>query len=483
MVKRLLVLLLCSVFTLSRAQTVIHSPEQAIPYGISNIDVMGYASTGLLVREWGKNTEFIECFKDDLSTRWKKELIITDRNSRIEDVVLHNDTIIAFYSHYSKGHRILRMNVYNASLNLLTNAHTIDTINSGYSYDEFDVFTTASFQRDYVNTYFTKSDFERTPVLYQHAVLNSAKTQAKSSAVVSNLQQPDLIDVIALGYNHNAYVLGEYETKNFQNDFIYPALAVLINNNGVITQKLIRSPDVLFGEPIIKRDIIRNKLILCGMYSDNPGVKAAGTYYINLLTQDTMPYQIQFLPFTEAFVTNLIGNQQLKKNDGVTNFKPTDLLVKKDGGIIMLTESQWRSTEYIGAPGMGAFGVNNSMLITYFHYNDILAFAFDSIGSAQWYQVLRKRQSSDNDNGFYLGFSLFTGPDNMYLFYNDRVLSQQTLSAYIIDTNGNNRREEIFDNNKKNTAPIPKMSKQISLQEFVIPSFRRGYFQLIKIVF
>lgn len=442
---------------------------------------MGYCSSGLLVREWGKNAHYIECFKSDLSTRWKKELLFTERNIHVENVLLHNDTIIALYSQYSKGYRILKANVYNASLNLLLNSQVIDTINYNYAADDFEVNTATTFNRDFVNGYYAKSDFNRVPIIYQVAFTNNIQIKGRSQIAVSQLKQPELIEAVALGYNYNVYVVGDFQTRNFQNDFPFTALSIVTNNNGSSSQQLIETNGMLLGTPLVKQDVIRDKLLICGLYAETAGLKASGTYYISVSLSNNLAYNIQFLPFTESFIANLSGTQQIKKNDGVINFKPTHMLVKKDGGILLFTESQWRSTEYIGSPGVGAFGISNTMLVTYFHFNDILVFSIDSTGAAKWYQVLRKKQSSDNDNGFYLSFGIYTGADKIYLFYNDRVLSQLTLSAYILDTEGNNRREEFFDNNKKNLSPIPKMSKQVSIDEFVIPSFRRGFFQLIKI--
>lgn len=459
------------------------SPPQTLPYGINNLDVLGYASSGLLVREWGKNSNYIECFKNDLTSRWKKELIFTERNIHLESVLLQNDTLIALYSQYSKGYRILKMNAYNASLNLVQNSRLLDTINNNYSYDDFDVLTNTTYQRDFVNAYYSKSDFSRNPIIYQYAFTNNLAVTAKCQIAINQLKQPDIIDAVAIGFNYNVYVVGEYQSRNNQNDFYYSALSIATNNNGASSQQLIDAKGMLLGKPLIKQDVLRDKLIICGLYADNVGVKATGTYYISVALDEALAYTIQFLPFTEAFIANLSGTQQIKKSDGVINFKPTHMLIKKDGGILFFTESQWRSTEYIGSPGIGAFGVSNSMLVTYFHYNEIIAFSLDSTGAATWYQILRKRQASDNDNGFYLSYGIFTGADNVYLFYNDRVLSQQTLSAYLLDIDGNNRREEFFDNNKKNLSPIPKMSKQVSIDEYVIPSFRRGFFQLVKITF
>ncbi len=455
---------------------------QSLPYGINNIDALGYTSNGLLVHEWGKNLHYIECFRSDMTSTWKKELLINDRNYRVENVVLQDDTLIALYSQYSKGYRILKMNVYNASLNLILNSQVIDTINSGYSYNDFDVSTVTDYDHEYINAYYTKTDFDRNPIIYQYAFNNTFSVKANSSASVNVLKSPELIDAVALGFNYNAFVIGDFQNRNFQNNFNYSSFAVLTNNNGMIAQQNISANGMLLGEPLIKKDNIRNKLLISGFYAENAGVKASGTYFVSISLDEGLLYQIQFLPFTDSFIANVIGSQQLKKNDGVMNFIPVSLLVKKDGGIILLTESQWRSTEYIGAPGIGAFGASSSMLVTYFHNDDILAFSFDSMGAASWYQVLRKRQSSDNDNGFYLSFGVFTGAATIYLLYNDRVLNQQTLSAYVLDMDGNNRRDEILDINKKSISPIPKMCKQISLNEFVIPSFRRGYFQLIKIV-
>lgn len=475
----ILVILGCSTYI--SAQSIVYSPPQTLPYGINNINVLGYSSSGLLVREWGRNAHYIECFKSDLTSRWKKELVFVERNVHVEDVLLQNDTLIALYSHYSRGYRILKINIYNSSLNIIQSGRVIDTINYNYDNDDFVVMATTTFDRNFINVYYAKSDFDRNPIIYQCAFSNNLNDIFKSQAAVNQLKQPDLAEGIALGFNHNLFVTGDFVSKNYQNDFIYSALNILINQNGNISQQHIDAGNVLLGKPLLKRDLLRDRVVLCGLYAESAGVRAAGTYYLSVSLESGLPFNLQFLPFTETFIANLAGTQQVKKSDGVNNFKPTHLLVKKDGGVIFFTESQWRSTEYIGSPGIGAFGISNTMLVTYFHFNEIIAFSLDSTGAASWYQILRKKQASDNDNGFYLSYGLFTGADKIYLFYNDRVLSQQTLSAYVIDTDGNNRREEFFDSNKKNLSPIPKMSKQISLDEFVIPSFRRGFFQLIKI--
>ena len=108
-------------------------------------------------------------------------------------------------------------------------------------------------------------------------------------------------------------------------------------------------------------------------------------------------------------------------------------------GTILITEQQDESSETIGSNSFGAMNITPVTVINYFHYNDIVVFSLDSTGAADWFQTLRKKQTSDNDFGYYLSYGLMIGPQSLFLFYNDVVSSQHRLSMYELKINSDNK--------------------------------------------
>jgi hypothetical protein len=120
-------------------------------------------------------------------------------------------------------------------------------------------------------------------------------------------------------------------------------------------------------------------------------------------------------------------------------------------------------------------------MVNIYHYNDIILFYFNSDGSFNKYEIIRKKQATENDNGSYSSFSAISTGLDLKIFFVDDLLIKNDFIEESIDDNINISRKVLLNQNDKNLMMIPKMAVQTQVNELVLPSYRNNDFRLIKI--
>jgi hypothetical protein len=469
---------LSCVFSLAsvHAQDLEYSLPQALPFGVNAAYVLGKNSEGILVRLSGRSHESIQCYDaQSLSLKWKKDIVLSEKNGLVEETFLAGDSVIVFYSVYLKGKQVLKVNLYSPRLNALRTSWPLDTASSllgeGSSYRY-----TANTQRTHFMVYTGTDDFSRAREI-RYVVVNRNLQNVTSGRVDANqLHQPDLLDGFVDDNGDAWFMCGDGRARNYNNSFNYTTVSMFHN----MQHTIIFNEGKLLTEPLFRFDAANKAWVLTGLYSDKPGHEAIGTYFMRSSLQDTTVTSRLFLPFTSEFIDNVLGQT---KKAGFRDHVPTDMVVKRDGGVIFVTESQSEYSETLSTSRLNTMGSGPSMVTEHFYYNDLVVFCTDSNGAALWSQVLRKKQQSDNDGGYYLSYGLLVAPRALWLIYNDRVAGENNLSAYAVSGTGENKRTALVSADRKSLAPVPAQAKQISANALVLPSLRKGFFQLIKITF
>ncbi|HZG01579.1 MAG TPA: hypothetical protein VEY71_11275 [Chitinophagales bacterium] len=464
-------LLLASV----QAQELEYSLPQALPYGVNASFVLGQNSEGILVHLSGRSHESIQCYDPtSLALKWKKDIAVAEKSATVEKVFLAGDSLMAFYTVYQKGSNVLKANLYSPRLNLLRNAVAVDTASALLGEGSTYRFRSSTL-RSHVLVY-TGDEFSRKREI-RYAVFNAGLQTVRAGRVdASRLHQPDLINGYVTDHGDAWFLCGDGRARNFNNAYLYTTIGLFHNDRYIETS----SEGRLLSDPLFRFDMHNNAWVVAGLFSTKPGNEAHGTYFMRGALTDTVIHASLFLPFTEDFLTN-IGQQN--KRAGFRDFVPTDMVVKRDGGVIFVTESQSEYSETLSSTRMSTMGSGPGLVTNHFYYNDLVVFATDSNGAALWSQVLRKKQQSDNDGGYYLSYGLLVGPRELWMVYNDRVSGENNLSAYAVSGTGENKRTALVSTDRKSLAPVPAQGKQIAANALVLPSLRKGFFQLIKITF
>ena len=94
---------------------------------------------------------------------------------------------------------------------------------------------------------------------------------------------------------------------------------------------------------------------------------------------------------------------------------------------------------------------------------------------------MRKKQQSEDDNGFNSSFAFMNEKDRVHLLYLDEISPSGTVNEYKMSSKGNADRMVLFSQEDKDILLIPKLSKQVAPNELVIPSVKAGVFRLVRV--
>lgn len=199
------------------------------------------------------------------------------------------------------------------------------------------------------------------------------------------------------------------------------------------------------------------------------------------------------------------GNFKLAFND----FFIRNILLKKDGGYLITAEDYssqtsgnntgWNRYDYLyGSPFMNSYNYYyynpsylgyyrpynrfNSNQTTRYYYDNILLLNVDKTGKVEWGKVINKEQYAD-DNDNFLSFSIFNTGSEIHFLYNliekrDKLLTDNTVSA-----NGQLKRNPTIKSLDKGFEFMPKLGKQISSRQIIVPCLLRNQVCFAKIDF
>ena len=107
--------------------------------------------------------------------------------------------------------------------------------------------------------------------------------------------------------------------------------------------------------------------------------------------------------------------------------------------------------------------------------------SIDGNGNLDWSEVLHKKQYSHDDDGVFSSFFLFKNPSRLRLVYNDEISSENTVSEYVVQSDGQYQRKSVLSTEYVRLQLRFKDAIQISSNAFVVPSQRSLRLNLVKI--
>ena len=468
-----------------RAQDVMISAPQKITPGISKVEVLGRSSEGILVRHVMKEEDHIIAFYDNMQQRWRKAIPHREKNAVTQEVIAYEDSLLFFYYFTQKGITLLQG--YKTTLKMESPSKSIfcDTLarNQMNPVPLPDFITTPD--KQLILCYYVDPNFRNTHIVHLLCFNKNIRKLWEVNLKVEDFQDPEVISAVMDSAGNVTVVTGNRIERSFSNDFPFTALGIYtVRDRGLqIRKNMIKEPNTFFSACEARPDLQNGNIIMAGMYASETGSKSSGIYFMSFNPVADSLYVKSYCAHTNEFLTQLSGNNPPKKNDGFWDFKPTELIVRRDGGAIFVAESQSVNSESYSNPSVGGFGISSGFSINYFHYNDLVVVSFREDGFAEWKQVLHKKQVTESDGGFFSSIATVIAPAQIHFVYNDVINGQSVVANYSIDATGNQSRNEMFGADRKGVMPVPKSSKQISANELLMPSFRKNYLQFIKITF
>ncbi|MCS6790686.1 MAG: hypothetical protein NZ580_06875 [Bacteroidia bacterium] len=118
---------------------------------------------------------------------------------------------------------------------------------------------------------------------------------------------------------------------------------------------------------------------------------------------------IRQTPLPTEVLQRFLSEKQIARGRGIPDLFLDHLIPRGDGGMLLIGEQFYITTSTF-RDFYGFWYTQET-----YHYEDIVIFAIDSVGSLEWFRVIPKAQVGTSDHE--LSYSLLVGPEKLYFFY------------------------------------------------------------------
>ena len=262
----------------------------------------------------------------------------------------------------------------------------------------------------------------------------------------------------------------------------------------------------LIQDPLIKIDNLnKNYIVNTFSYKKNGGnVDGILTAIINRdslkLTKKTINI------FDDSLRSKLSGKPDWRT--AYDNLNIRNIILKKDGGFIALTEEYYKQRRFGNNFNDGYNNFNSRYFNSYsdyylynrgyygyyrpfndgngrdvvYNYNDIINFSFNKDLKLQWSSVINKT-TSDVENDNFLSFTNLNAGGEIYFLFLQKDNNRQILSNHALQPDGNTKRYATLKGREAGYNFMPRLSRQTGSKQMIVPCIVRNNIAFAKIDF
>lgn len=443
-------------------------------------DILGEMKGNLLLFR-DRTTRFeVQAFNDKMRATWTKELFLDKRRPQIVDVISDKESFCVFYHFKRKGNTILKAHKYDPAANLIDSVVVKDF---GPVFYTPDLQTLAS--EDKSKIVFFEVENQVDVKAYSFDIKKMKLVWEEKFESQESSWNRDFREILT-DNTGNFYLIFERDNRKSQLEKhrfdIYK-----LNGESVISKSIPMTEYVRY-DVRFEYDNLNKKLVAGGLYSDDSAAWARGSFYTNFKLEAPENPTITYHPFGDEFVFNLLEKSEKgmknKKNKGITETSIQEIVLRRDGGILIIGEQNRHLDRGYGNT-RGSVGTVNSAYggryITDYFYDDLFVISYHPTGEQHWKEVLHKKQYSQDDDAVYSSYFLAKTPSSLRLLFNDEIQFENTVSEYILKGNGAFTRNSVMSTENQQIRLRFKDALQISADVVIVPSEARNKLKLVKV--
>lgn len=474
-------LLLLALFTFlctSVGAQVLTVSDEMIMRSDTEYDLIGKLGGQVLLLQDRDTKHFLTGFDRNMRQSWEKELELRGRNIRLLTSVAKQDGtgFHLLYLYRKSSRNYLQLDAYNPAGNLVDSTTLID----------FGVFSTAPQDEIYRSEDETK------------LLMLITEQQSKVRCLGIDLEE------LVLAYDMEI----EPEKFFFNDDFMQAevdndgtAYFIIERDNFRSKRKEHRyevhtiSPERQFGsfevpmgdsltyDIFFRYDNRNDRLTGAGLYTTKELVRADGYFWVNIDPDNPSAARPDFTPFPLNLIRNIEGKKYNKKNPGIDELSVRDIVLRQDGGGLIITERNRQLERRSNASRnqvVNNFGIRP--LVDY-HYDELVVFSVYPDGEPHWSNILHKKQYSQDDGGVYSSYFLMENPRSLRFLFNDEIRFENTVSEYVVNGRGEFDRNSLFHTRDLDLRLRFRDGVQVAANEMILPSEHRNKLRLVKMTY
>lgn len=473
-------IILFAVFATLNAQVVDISAPTKLPAKTGKFKVIGKNNDGIMVRLYGTE-DVLNIYSSDLKLTASKTVIFKNQTGMLQHIMLNKTGSVVFYLFQDKKFSILYAQPLSGKFAEIGKPVAIDTIYDRKELVANNLRFKASVDQNHLFIYypfFSGGQVQST----RYICLDRALNKVYNRDIAIQRSEKELENSQALVDNNgNAYLILKPAKKGEGEQ--YDVFMVSATGDGGYYS--IYTDKAIFGEPGFEIDNKNGNLIISGFYDDDTRKgegEANGFMYASFDPANGTPVSKKYTLLDKEFMTELT-NRSSNEQGKLYTFNVKKIMLRNDGGVLVIAESFIKDVrESVSAISMQP-GFNNTREYSVYQFNDIIAFSMNSKGEEEWSNIMRKKQVSEDDNGVFSSFLIVNEKDRLHFLYMDDISTAGGLSEYSLSSDGISTRKNLFNQEAKDVMLLPKLGKQISPNESIIPSYKNGSLQLVKITY
>lgn len=465
---------------LANAQVVDISAPSKLPAKTGKFRVIGKNNDGIMVRLYGTE-DVLNIYTSDLKLGASKTIMFKNQTGLLQHIMLNKTGSVVFYLFQDKKLSVLYAQPLSSKFAEIGKPIAIDTIYDRKELVANNLRFKSSVDQNFLfiyYPYFANGQLQSVKYICLDRALN--KLYGRNVAIQRGEKELENSQAL-IDNNGNSFLILKPEKRadGEQYDVFTMSATGDAGFYSIYTDK------ALFGEPGFEIDNKNGNLIISGFYDDDLRKgegEANGFMYASFDPANGTPVNKSYNLLDKEFMNDLTGRSSSDQGKLYT-FNVKRIILRNDGGALIIAESFIKDTrEAVSAIGVQP-GYNNYRTYSVYQFNDIIAFSLNNKGIEEWSSIMRKKQVSEDDNGVFSSFSIMNEKEKLHFVYIDEISTAGDASEYTLTSDGKSTRKSMFNQEAKDVMLLPKMGKQISPNEMIIPSYKNGSLQLVKITY
>lgn len=431
-------------------------------------DILGKVDDKILLyRDKGYN-HVLQIFDENLWQKESVELQFEKKRINVVGLLGNEDDFNFFYSYRKKGDQILSCRKFDGNGGLLDTA-TLH-INSSLL-DHHNYYFAYSKNRRYASIFSFQKDNAMKVIMFDTEKMEV--TWENTYAFDFSYVRRDFREIRISNIGAGVLVFQRDEFSLGKPDESIEAFFMSAESGG-ISQLVIPFDDKYIIDYQLEYDNTNSKLVLAGLYGDKFRTRASGYFMM-------VDGRLKFQEFSSNLFEELEKNSK-RKVSFLEDYVVADIIVREDGGILMVTEMERQFSRKSNMMEGRRQSFDIRAYVDYYN-EDLVVFSIHPDGEPHWQRVLRKKQFSQDDGGYYSSFFVFKSPKELRFIFNDEIKQDNTVSEYILNPVGENERNIVMNTEYQKLKLRFREAIQISNQDFIVPSERNSKFNLVKVSF
>ncbi len=473
------------IISCSYAQTIVKSYPDKVASRFSDYEIIGKNNMGVIVHYFGNNESELVTYDDKLRIANRRELPFKGKGITLESFVLLQDKILVFYTSNSSDYQYFNLNIIDDKLNIAPTSLVIDSMPQANIGNGKAFYVKTSPDKSKLLTFSIVKT--KTNYFVKFSVFSdSIKRISRNVFTMTNVNDVALRSIKVNNEGNVLAVVGD-ENGYATNDYNYDKYTIFTYNKSTNTigELPLQQPDYIFKNLISEVSNKRDILYLVASYKSTKNKNDIGLYYqiIDFRTNNILLSKP--VPFTPEILQKSQTSEFKTWQDKATLIKPKRIIPRSDGGLILITEGEYKVTRTERMP-VNNYGYYNSgpympsvRYVDQNHYYDINVFSINTDGTLDWQTDMPKAQVSENDDGYYSSFAFFEANNVLKFLFNEDFYNNGNFVEYNVNPNGLAKRQSVMNSEKQDLVMVPLKAKQLDGNTIIFPSEQKRTLQFV----